>query len=1082
MQSTNTEEIVTELFNIYFALDSKEFSEKLKQNFNIFEDLNKIEDPKIKAIGNFLYSVGLTYLAGKVGKYKIRDYQIKLNNKANLAIMNSLEYFKNTNEWKILEHIYDQLIYLFWTQISRKLVIIDERLKIYDQLIEYCKTLEDISEKLGDEAFLTKEERIPFRYVVGEFRRLLEKGTLSDKEADESNKLLKKKIAELENFNFPKAKFWAKKWKHNYVCDIEGNNKISFTGGTLLIDKGELIFSNDLYNRSIRLKYSIEPELLLMEQRAIPEMRFMGTGVIYTTVNPKIEQKYKDGLVLNFLIERPYKSKGDAFARDQFSIRPQRANTQDYYLILETDAEVHIQEAITLFIENDITLRINVSPIEIETENGITKLKYNLIEKIADDKGPKSATVEKKALDYMGYGKGLIFTFYCNINPTFTGTFIFTDPHNWKYCLNSCLYMDKLKFKQEWYPSFLNFDYSPILFLENGKIPKKFFKISKKDEFTGFLKDAGREFPGILKRIIIFGEFMAEYPVDERKKNLLDLINLMARVSHPMGQERSGILIITSDKTYYDEMKHIQEEINKINEKLTKIYRSTTITAINIEYISETELIVDTMYKNKKIYDRDYEEVYLIENPMIAFVLVPLAKYSKSAILLKDELDSKRTQKILIKAKQIWAIGNFEGVKIPKKANTKLSLIKNEDIQEDIWNINEIFKKKISEDYQKYAESDFLQRIYPGYREDDLLYNTILTSSAEKDFSFLTLASNYAANKPATINIIVDDQKFNKNEKEIIKMLGNLRFTESKMIKKENITEIGMKIRDTINPIIQKGIEASKNIILITKVPIPFELYDLEGAPLCISKTIGRVCSMDITDTSIMLTLNMMRRMIAKRGENILIIAPKYEGDLALPGAISEASILALELDKIFTGKISSKIDKIVNKEWLLKSFQKPLKIVHFSGHGAFIDNKSCLILSTPPDQDPKFLFPEDLEKMVEQSGIIKGYPLIFTSACITGKIQKASSGLEGLAAEFIKSGATCFIGTLWEIMDDSARELATQLYSSLNQLDKNFGELLLESRKNLHEKSLEALEKGKFFDPTCFAFILFGDPTIKIK
>ena len=157
------------------------------------------------------------------------------------------------------------------------------------------------------------------------------------------------------------------------------------------------------------------------------------------------------------------------------------------------------------------------------------------------------------------------------------------------------------------------------------------------------------------------------------------------------------------------------------------------------------------------------------------------------------------------------------------------------------------------------------------------------------------------------------------------------------------------------------------------------------------------------------------------------------------------------------------------------------MKIIHFSGHGAYIDKKSCLILSTPSDGDPVFLFPDDLETLVETKGAIEGYPLVFTSACITGQIQESGSGLEGLAAQFIKSGATCFIGTLWEIIDESAREFATSLYSSLNQVDMQIGKIMLESRKKLHE-TLASLKEGDFFDPTCFAFIFFGDPTIKIK
>ncbi|MHA1650254.1 MAG: CHAT domain-containing protein [Candidatus Helarchaeota archaeon] len=1081
VQSTENEKALLELLEDYYKLDNQLFSEKLEKNFKIFEKLDEVSDPRTRAIGKFLYSVGLSMFAAKLQSYKFYEMRMEMNQKANQAIQEAYDYFKNTDELKILEHIYDQLIFLLWERIPFELVLIDEKLKLIQTLIEYCKKQEEISEKLGDEAFLTKEERIPYRYSMGEFRYLLEKATLSREEAIDSNEKLKEKIMELENYNFPKAKFWARKWKRRHVCEIEKNTKISYFGGTLVVEGDKIEFKNDSFNRAIKLTMYVEPQTKIIEQKAYPDVKVMRSRVFFSTMQPTIERIYEDGLKLEFTIERPIKSREDAFERDTFSITPKKSEDIEYMLVIETSGEVDVQEHATLIIEKDITLRVNDPALEITKSNGITTLKFNLIKKVTESKGPKELIPEREELDYLGYGKKINFTLYCNINPTFSGTFIFTDPSNWKYCLAAALYMNKLKFKQEWYPSFLNFDYSPILFLENGKIPQKVFNKVNED-FTGFLKDIGREFPGLLEHIIIFGEFMGDLPLEKRKAELMELLQLLASISHLSLDEESVIRIITSNKQYYEEMVQLELELNKINQKLTNIYKSKIAPAIKVEYQTESEFISSINMENKRIYDQNYEEVYLIENPLLAFVLIPLVKYTKSAILTKDEIGSDKAKQIFTKAKKIWALGDFKGVKIPKKVNTELVVIKNEDIQEDILKINEIFKKKIREDYKKYEESDFLRRIYPGYTEEELLENSIVTSVSENDFSFLIIASNYAANKPATMTVIEDNAAFNKNEKEIIEMLSNLRFSKNKMIYQEDIEKLGIKIKQSIHPLVQKGLETAKNIIIITKIPIPFELYYLEGIPLCISKAVGRVCSTDIIDTSIMLTLNMMRRMIMKVGEKILIIAPKYEGDLALPEAIREAAELSRKLKKIFKEKVLKKIDEIVEKEWILKMFQEPLKIIHFSGHGDYVDNKSCLILSVSSDGVPIFLYPEDLEKMIKESGLIKGYPLVFTSACITGQIKEASSGLEGLAAEFIKAGATCFIGTLWEIMDESAHEFASYIYNSLNEVDKDIGEILLESRKKLHKKYVLSLKEGEFFDPTCYAFVLFGDPTITIK
>ena len=86
------------------------------------------------------------------------------------------------------------------------------------------------------------------------------------------------------------------------------------------------------------------------------------------------------------------------------------------------------------------------------------------------------------------------------------------------------------------------------------------------------------------------------------------------------------------------------------------------------------------------------------------------------------------------------------------------------------------------------------------------------------------------------MTVIEDNAAFNKNEKEIIEMLSNLRFSKNKMIYQEDIEKLGIKIKQSIHPLVQKGLETAKNIIIITKIPIPFELYYLEGIFCCPAK------------------------------------------------------------------------------------------------------------------------------------------------------------------------------------------------------------------------------------------------------
>ncbi|MDD1778406.1 MAG: hypothetical protein LUQ65_09595, partial [Candidatus Helarchaeota archaeon] len=296
MQSTEPGKIIEQLLDDYYNRDSKIFRDKIEGNFKVFEELENIQDPKTQAVGNFLYSIGLSLLAGKLESYKFLDTRDNIKEKANQAIQKAFEYFKMTEEWQILEQIYDQMIFLLFDQIPRELIPIDDRLKLYEKLIAYCNAQEEISDKLGDKAFLSRDERIPYRYIMGEFRQLLETGTLSIQNAIETNSKLKEKINELEKFPFPKAKFWAKKWKRKYICDVEGNNKISFNGGTLIVTENTLEFKNDCYNRGMKLKFSIDPESKVVEQKACPEMKVLRAGIVIPHASPKILQKYEDDL------------------------------------------------------------------------------------------------------------------------------------------------------------------------------------------------------------------------------------------------------------------------------------------------------------------------------------------------------------------------------------------------------------------------------------------------------------------------------------------------------------------------------------------------------------------------------------------------------------------------------------------------------------------------------------------------------------------------------------------------------------------------------------------------------------------
>ncbi len=94
--------------------------------------------------------------------------------------------------------------------------------------------------------------------------------------------------------------------------------------------------------------------------------------------------------------------------------------------------------------------------------------------------------------------------------------------------------------------------------------------------------------------------------------------------------------------------------------------------------------------------------------------------------------------------------------------------------------------------------------------------------------------------------------------------------------------------------------------------------------------------------------------------------------------------------------------------------------------------------------------------------------PIVFLNACQAGSEGYSLTGIGGWAQQFIKVGASAFIGTLWSVTDVEAREFTEALY---NQLRKPI-------------KLSEAVQKARntFRDPgdvSHMAYVLFAPPNL---
>ena len=97
---------------------------------------------------------------------------------------------------------------------------------------------------------------------------------------------------------------------------------------------------------------------------------------------------------------------------------------------------------------------------------------------------------------------------------------------------------------------------------------------------------------------------------------------------------------------------------------------------------------------------------------------------------------------------------------------------------------------------------------------------------------------------------------------------------------------------------------------------------------------------------------------------------------------------------------------------------------------------------------------------------------LIFINACVgarTGSIVQTTAANEGLALEFLRSGASSFLSTLWPVTDEAARTLGLDLMAHM--FSGPIGLALASAKRSTIEKY-----PGDF-SPN--AYVLFGDPTM---
>jgi CHAT domain-containing protein len=106
------------------------------------------------------------------------------------------------------------------------------------------------------------------------------------------------------------------------------------------------------------------------------------------------------------------------------------------------------------------------------------------------------------------------------------------------------------------------------------------------------------------------------------------------------------------------------------------------------------------------------------------------------------------------------------------------------------------------------------------------------------------------------------------------------------------------------------------------------------------------------------------------------------------------------------------------------------------------------------------------------QSGIRQARPLVFLNASHTGRQDVALTGLGGWTQEFVKAGASAFVGAQWEAHDQLASQFATTFYDAL-RAGVPLGLAAHQARMIIKELAPA--------DPTWLAYAIYGDPDLRV-
>jgi TPR repeat protein len=212
--------------------------------------------------------------------------------------------------------------------------------------------------------------------------------------------------------------------------------------------------------------------------------------------------------------------------------------------------------------------------------------------------------------------------------------------------------------------------------------------------------------------------------------------------------------------------------------------------------------------------------------------------------------------------------------------------------------------------------------------------------------------------------------------------------------------------------------------------------------------------------------------------QGLAVVAPHYGGNLQLNGADAEVKVLKAAFPQMQqVGGDSASVSKMVQNA--------PQGIIHFTGHGQRIEQHApSTATATPaPALAPQVAIALEDESMTPSTFVAfredgkPAHPFYFFNACDLGRSDAQLNYIDGWAPALMQSGASGYLGALYEVGDQSAVSFASHFYSELKKdLASNsnwaMADLVTNARRLTYAES---------DDPSALAYVLYAKPYMKL-